>query len=164
MGNNKKIVAAISFVAVASFAAGAVWGQSAAKREPVITLLADVKWQPLDPNAGAAGPQAAVVFGDMKKKAPIGLLFKVPGGDGGEAGLHTHSSDFYGVSIAGSFHNWAEGQPEGPAITSGGFWMQPGKGVHNNSCDTKECIAFTYFPKGFDQQPAKAAPPAKKTP
>src|SRR4030095_14869471 len=89
MGNNKKIVAVISFVAVASFAAGAVWGQGAGKKEPVITLAADVKWQPLDTNAGVAGPQAAVVFGDMKKKAPIGLSVQAPGrGRGGGGSAH----------------------------------------------------------------------------
>jgi len=166
MGRNKQLVAVVSFIAVASFAAGAVWGKTTAKKkEPVIVMPADVKWEPLDPKAGAAGPQFAVVFGDMKKKAPLGMFMKFPGDF--KPGLHTHSSDYYAVPITGTMHNWLDGQPEGAGVGSGGYWMQPGKVPHDNHCAGKTgCSAFVYFPKGFDFKPAKAAgapaDPAKK--
>jgi hypothetical protein len=71
---------------------------------------AQVAFQPLDPkDVAGKGPQMSVVFGD-KGKGPVGFLLKTAPGE--RPGSHTHSSDFYGVVIQGTVHNFAAGGPD----------------------------------------------------
>jgi Domain of unknown function (DUF4437) len=145
------VVAALALPAFSASHAGA----------PAIRLTpADqIKYQPLDPKAGAAGPQVAVVFGQMNKKAPIGILLKTPAGF--KPGPHLHTSDNHVVVVRGTAHNFAAGGPEGSGIGPGGTWFQPGNADHDNHCTpTAECLLFVYLPKGFDFKPPKSA--AKK--
>jgi Domain of unknown function (DUF4437) len=151
-------VAAAVCAALAGFSAG-VW----AERSDKIVLVPpdEVKFSPLDPNdKEGKGPQAAVVFGNMKKRAPVGLLLKLP--PDGRPGPHTHSSDDYAVIIKGTMHNFSPGD-EGKGIGPGGWWKQPGKMVHDNHCEAgSECLLFVYLPRGFDFKPAKVAKAAAK--
>lgn len=141
---------ALALVAAASTAAFA-----APKKEIVTTASKDQKWVPLDPKAGDKGPQVAVVFGDMKKKGPIGFILKVP--PGFKAGAHTHSSDDYAVIIQGTVHNFkAPGTDTGPGLTPGGSWFQPGNEAHDNECEASSkdgCQIFVYMANGFDFKP-----------
>jgi uncharacterized protein DUF4437 len=142
-------IAAIT--ATGGFIAGTV---AAPSKTATTTAAKDEKWVPLDPKAGDKGPQISVVFGDMKAKAPIGFILKAPAGF--KPGPHTHTSDDYAVIISGSLHNFS-GTDEGPGVTAGGSWYQPGKQVHDNHCDgPAECLAFVYMPGGFDFVPAPA--------
>lgn len=138
----------------------------AGPKEITITQNKDLKWSPLDPKDTAGkGPQIAVIFGDMKKKAPIEFILKVPAGF--KAGPHTHTSDDYAVALQGTVHNFkAPGTDEGPGVTVGGTWFQPGGQPHDNECEASSkdgCQILVYMPNGFDFKPwaDKAAAPKK---
>src|SRR5205085_7379746 len=91
------IVAAVASAGAAGFAAGAL---AANGKQIVLVPPEEVKFAPADPNDKEGnGPQIAVVFGDMKTKAPMGFLLKVPAG--GKPGPHMHTSDDYAVIIKG---------------------------------------------------------------
>jgi len=141
------VVAAMGF-AGGVFAAGA-------KKEMVATKAEDVKWSPLDPkDTEMKGPSISVLFGDLKKKGPIGFLLHNPAES--TPGPHTHTSDDYAVVVKGTLHNW-EGDNEGPGLGPGSTWYQPAKQVHNNHCEKgSDCVVFVYMPNGFDFAPAKA--------
>src|SRR5215212_2470844 len=112
--------------------AGGVFA-AGAKKESVMTPAADVKWTPLDPkDTEMKGPSMSVVFGDMKKKGPLGFLIHNPADS--TPGPHTHTSDDYAVVVKGVQHNWS-GDNEGPALAAGSTWFQPGGQVHNNHCE-----------------------------
>jgi beta-alanine degradation protein BauB len=135
---------------------------AAKAKEIVVIPAAEVKFQPIDPNdKEGKGTLISVVFGDLKKKAPIGLLLKVPAGS--RSGPHTNTSDNYYVGITGLAHNFAPGADEGSALGPGGTWFQPGKMVHDHHCEEKggPCLSFVYMPNGFDFMSAKAVPEAK---
>jgi len=118
------------------------------------TPIGDVKWTPLVPQLGAKSPQMSVVFGDVKN-GPVGLLLKFP--PGFTPGPHTHSSDYYGVSIAGVVQDADVGKLEAsPKLGPGGHWMEAANHPHDNQCSPAgECIEFVYFPRGFDMKPFK---------
>ena len=122
------------------------------------TPPAQVSYRPLDPNDTLGkGPQISMVFGEMNKPAPVGFLFKVPGGF--RPGPHTHTQDYYSVVLEGLVHDFVPGATEGPAIGPGGFWFQAGNKVHDNHCaSATPCVIFIYSPSGYDYLPAKPAP------
>jgi len=141
--------AALSAAVVASRA------EAGATKEIALTPAAEVKYVPLDPaDKQGKGPQISVVFGDMKKKEPLGFYFKVP--PGFRPGPHTHSSDYHAIVLEGAVHDFAAGGDEGKAIGPGGHWFQPGKVPHDNHCaSATPCVIFIYTPQGFDFIPAK---------
>lgn len=126
-----------------------------ATKEIILTPPADVKFVPLDPDdSERRGPQISVVFGDMKKRAPLGFFFKVPAGF--KPGPHTHTSDYHAIVLEGAVHDFAAGGLEGPPIGPGGHWFQPGNLPHDNHCaSTTPCVMFIYTPHGFDFIPVK---------
>jgi hypothetical protein len=144
--------------------AGGVFAEKKAK-EIAVTPAADVKFMPIDPNdKEGKGPQISLVFGDLKKKGPVGVLLKTM--PGFRPGPHSHTSDDYVIGITGLTHNYLPGGDEGKPLGPGGFWFQPGKMDHDNHCEDKggPCMSFVYMPNGWDFIPAKAAaePKAKK--
>lgn len=151
-----KWIVALAVAVAVGFGGGVM---AAGKKDMALTGADEVQFQPLDPNdKEGKGPAAAVVFGDMKGKGPVGILLRVPAD--GRATPHTHTSDYYGVMIKGTEHNYAPGPDEGKALGPGSYWFQPGKQPHDNHCEAgAECLAFIYFPKGFDMKmvPAPAA-------
>jgi len=123
----------------------------------VITPAPDVKYQPLDPNdSERKGPQISILFGDFAKKAPVGFLFKVPGGF--RPGPHIHTADYYSVVVEGIVHDFAPGSAdEGSPIGPGGHWFQAGKVSHDNHCaSTTPCVIFIYSPRGYDYLPTNS--------
>jgi hypothetical protein len=160
----KHVVAVAMGALVLGFAGGA-W--AAKGKEMQLVTTGEVQWMPIDPKAGTAGPMMSVVFGDMKKKAPLGMLLKVT--PGGSPGPHIHTSDYWGVMITGTEHNFLSGATDkGKGLGPGSWWMQPGKMGHDNHCEPgTECTMFLYFPKGFDMMPdpkaaASVTPTEKK--
>ncbi|MFL5322169.1 MAG: cupin domain-containing protein [Myxococcaceae bacterium] len=151
-----------SAVVASVFAAGIAVGAGAMKAITV-TPADEVKWTPMDPTAGDKGPQWSLVFGDMKKKGPTGMLMKFPAGM--MPGAHTHTSDYYGVVISGTQKDFAPGEEASAKdLKPGSTWFQPGKMAHDNHCSADApCEIFAYFPNGFDFAPAKAAA-AKEAP
>ena len=152
-------------VSALSLLAGALTGALAEQshRVPQITRTPapEVKYQPLDPgDKQGKGPQISMVFGDMKVKAPVGFLFKVP--PGFRQGPHIHTQDYYSVVLQGVVHDFAPGADEGAAIGPGGHWFQAGKAPHDNHCaSTESCVIFIYSPEGYDYIPIKAAAPTR---
>jgi quercetin dioxygenase-like cupin family protein len=141
------------------------------KKDAVVTVAKDVKWTALDPKAGDKGPMLSVISGDVTKKAPIVFLLKLP--PDGRPGPHTHTSDDYATIVQGTMHNFkAPGTDEGPAVTPGGTWFQPGGEPHDNHCEASSkdgCILMVYMPTGFDVKPwvdpaAKKDAPKKDAP
>ena len=144
-----------------SAALGAAGGVFAAKSKAiVVTPDKDIKFQPFDPtDKEGKGPQIAVVFGDLTKKAPIGYLLKVPAGQSSPA--HTHTSDDYAVVIKGAMSNFAPGT-EDKALAPGGTWFQPAGVAHVNHCEAgTPCEVFVYMANGFDFAPAAPEAPKK---
>jgi quercetin dioxygenase-like cupin family protein len=96
-------------LSLASAGLGAAGGVFAAKsKEIVVTPDSEVKFQPLDPtDTEGKGTQISVVFGDLKKKGPVGYLLKVPAGATSPA--HTHTSDDYAVVVKGAMSNHPPG-------------------------------------------------------
>jgi len=163
----------VAVAALATFtllAAGAASAKDAAAKEGgakgakqmKVTPAEDVKFMPLDPNdKEGKGPQISVVFGDIKKKAPMGFFLKLPAGF--KPGPHMHTSDDYAVIVKGVVHNFPPGTDTGKGIGVGGTWHQPGNQPHDNWCEEgSECVLFVYVPKGFDFKPAKAPKTASK--
>jgi hypothetical protein len=153
------ILTVIGTLLVTAIASAAVAGQRSAKTPAiVVTPAADVKYRPLDPNdSEGKGPQIAIVFGDFATKAPVGFLFKVPGGF--RPGPHIHTADYYSVVLEGEVHDFAAGDPdEGKTIGPGGHWFQAGKVAHDNHCaSATPCVIFIYSPTGYDYIPVKKA-------
>jgi hypothetical protein len=146
-----KWVVALAVAVAVGFGGGVM---AAGKKDMAITPVDEVKWSSMDPNdKEGKGPQIAVVFGDLKKKAPLGVLLKLS--PDAKPGPHTHSSDYWGVTIKGVEHNFPPGPDTGKAIAPGGFWYQPANQPHDNHCEPgSECVVFLYFPKGMDFKPA----------
>jgi hypothetical protein len=143
----------IGFVLTLGLGVSAGYAIAKANKAAELVPAADVKWTPLDPKAGARGPQISVVFGDLKKKAPIGVLLKIPAG--AKPGPHTHTSDYWAVVVQGTQHNWPGTGDEGKALPVGSWWFQPGKAVHDNHCEAgTDCVMFVYMTRGFDMMPA----------
>jgi quercetin dioxygenase-like cupin family protein len=114
----------------------------------------ELKFMPLNPDAGDKGPMVSVLFGNMQKAGPLGLIAKVPAGF--SPGAHTHSSDDYVVGLSGKTHNFEPGPNKGKAIGVGGTWFQPANMPHDNYCEEREgCTFFAYFPDGFDFKPVQ---------
>ena len=139
-----------------------VAADAAAPAAPVATATAaaDMKFVPFNP-ADPKGNQISIIYGDMK--APTQLLLKIPAGS--KAPQHFHTSDYYGVVLAGAP---AHGDVEATAKTRtvGSVWFEPGKHSHFDACPGKEdclvLITFTgpldFIPVGADGKPLP--PPA----
>ena len=132
------------------FAAGIAVGGAAAKKEMVITPVSEVKWLPLHPELLDGGAQYSMLFGDLKKKAPAGVLLKYSEATGGYF-MHTHSSDYYGIEIFGTSTTTEPGQAAAAkALPPGSTWYVPAKLTHAHECPKGDCEMFVYFPNGYD--------------
>src|SRR5262245_11374603 len=98
-------------IAGVAFVAGHAIG-AAPKPASSYNALSELKWMPLDPNAGAAGPQLSVVNGDPMKGAHTSIL-KVPAG--GSAGMHTHTNEYWAVTVQGTATHWMDTETEAAA-------------------------------------------------
>jgi hypothetical protein len=152
---NRKSYLVLAVTLVVGISIGAM--AKGAAKEIVLTPAADVKWTPMDEKAGDKGPQMSVVFGDLKKKGPVGVMMHFPAG--AQPGPHTHTSDYWAVVIKGVEHDFAPGQAEGAKdLAAGSWWMQPGNMPHDNLCaKDAACDIFVYMPNGFDMKPVKVA-------
>lgn len=157
MTKTKSVLTSSLFVASGLGVFLSIASAARANRPPSITRTpaAEVSYHPLDPtDKEGKGPQIALVFGEMKKKAPVGFLFKVP--PGFRPGPHTHTQDYYSVVLQGTVHDFAPGADEGKAIDPGGHWFQAGMVPHDNHCASAvPCVIFIYSPAGYDYLPIK---------
>lgn len=144
---------AVAVVTAALGLAAGAWAAHTNSKDISLTQPSEVKWTPMNPQAGDKGPQLAVVFGDPSK-GPFGALMKFPAGM--RPGPHIHTSDYWGVVISGAMADFAPGD-EGKAVAAGGYYFQPAKVPHDNHCvEGADCVLFVYMPHALDSKPASA--------
>lgn len=88
---------------------------------------AEVAFQPLNPARGDAGPQAGVLWGDIREDVPTGTIIRFK--PGFSSPPHIHNITYRAVVISGAVHNddpTAEPMWMGP----GSFWTQPAGATH----------------------------------
>lgn len=138
-------LALVLVVAAASYVAGAAQGG-----KPVNLPVSALKWQPAAPNSPL---QIAMLWGDRSKPGEYGMLLKMPAGS--EAGRHSHTADYHGVAIQGTWVHTNDGAPP-RELPPGSYALQPGKQVHNDVCKgTTECILLIHQHAAGDFIPAK---------
>jgi hypothetical protein len=112
----------------------------------------DLKWTPLDPKAGAKGPQMAALWGDGAS-GPNGFFIKVPAG--GASPPHTHTADYHAVVLKGTVMNYAPEDKAPKEMGPGSYWFQPGGMSHITACKKgAECLSYVYVTGKFDMQMA----------
>jgi hypothetical protein len=130
-----------------------------AAKAAAVTEFKDMKWSPLDPS-NPKGPQVSIITGDMKT-GPVEFLLKVPAGF--KAPVHSHTSDYYAVEVAGA-HAHGDDEKSAKSHAIGSTYFEPAKHAHFDSCTSKEdCLTLVYFPNGFDFIPADAPKTAAAT-
>jgi hypothetical protein len=153
MKSQKKMMSVVAIAAAVGFGAGAWADHAKAAKAITLTQPAEVKWTPMNAQAGDKGPQLAVVFGDPSK-GPFGAFMKFPAGF--KPGPHTHSSDYWGVVLQGAMADFAPGSESKP-VAAGGYYYQPAKEVHDNHCvEGADCVLFVYMPQPLDSKPVVA--------
>jgi len=147
--------------AVLLLAAGGLSSSAAAKAKgnpPANVPTAEVKWEPYAPGVPL---QVGQIWGD-RNKGDHGMFLKLPAGF--EAGMHSHTSDYYGILVQGTWVHTNEGDTSAPKeLTPGSYVFQPGKQNHSDLCKSKiDCITFIYQDAKGDFIPAKAEKTAAK--
>jgi quercetin dioxygenase-like cupin family protein len=146
-------------IAGLAFVAGHAIG--AAPKVSKYMAVGELTWTPMDPNAGAAGPQLSPIDGDPMKGAHVSLM-KIPAGF--TAPMHTHTADYWAVGVQGTHVHWMETETEAAAkkLGPGGWWHVPGKVKHQDKCLAgADCIFVLVQKKKIDFKPVAAAAPAK---
>ncbi|MEM7778358.1 MAG: DUF4437 domain-containing protein [Pseudomonadota bacterium] len=111
---------------------------------------------PLNPARGDASPQAGVLWGDIRKDVPSGILLRFAKGFASPP--HIHNITYRAVVISGALHNddpTAERMWMGP----GSFWTQPAGESHITAATSDGgATAFLEILEGpYLVQPAKEA-------
>ena len=93
----------------------------------------DIDFVPLNPARGDASPQAGVLWGDIRKDVPSGVLLKFA--DGFSSPPHIHNVTYRAVVINGAVHN---DDPEAANMWMGpgSFWIQPAGELHITSAQS----------------------------
>ena len=122
----------LMLVACGSYAVGVAQGKA------VNIPAASLKWAPYAPGNPL---QVAALWGD-RTKGDYAMLLKMPAGF--EAGRHTHTGDYHGLSIQGTWVHTNDGAKP-VELPPGSYVLQPGKQVHNDVCKgTTDCILFVH--------------------
>jgi quercetin dioxygenase-like cupin family protein len=132
-----------------------------AKGPATITTMpfADAKWTNL---MGDGGPSMAPLWGDPTKSGESGFLLKLPAGFVSPA--HSHSHDYWAVTVSGKMSHWQDTQTEKDAVPLpvGSYVMMPAKLKHISKCAPgAECIVLVRMKDKFDFTAADAKGEAK---
>lgn len=101
------------------------------QKQSVTVMTADqVSYQPLNPTRGDASPQAGVLWGDITKDVPSGMLLKFA--EGFSSPPHIHNITYRAVVIDGEIHN-DDPDAVNMWMGPGTFWTQPAGEVHITS-------------------------------
>ncbi|MGJ8564584.1 MAG: DUF4437 domain-containing protein [Alphaproteobacteria bacterium] len=92
-----------------------------------VVLRPDITFQPLNPVRGDASPRAGVLWGDIEKDVPSGVLLEFA--DGFSSPPHIHNITYRAVVISGAVHNDDPGA-ESTWMGPGSFWTQPAGESH----------------------------------
>lgn len=99
-----------------------------AKKESKSLPFDQIQWQDYAPGVPL---KVATLWGDPAKGAH-GRYLKMPAGF--EAGIHSHTADYHGVLISGTWVHWDEGKSQDLELAPGSYVMQPGKVNHGDKC------------------------------
>lgn len=110
-----------------------------------VVLASEVVFQPLNPARGDASPQAGVLWGDIAKNVPSGVLLKFA--DGFSSPPHIHNITYRAVVISGAIYN---GDADAGKIWLGplSFWTQPAGGPHITAAAKGGATAFLEILEG----------------
>jgi quercetin dioxygenase-like cupin family protein len=142
---------AMWMLGMATLAVGAFGARSAlAKPAATITAMpfAAAKWTNL---MGDGGPSMSPLWGDPMKGGESGFLLKLPAGF--VSPMHSHSHDYWAVTVAGKMSHWSDSQTEKDAVALpvGSYAMMPAKLKHISKCAPgAECIVFLRMKDKFD--------------
>ncbi|MEO1207579.1 MAG: DUF4437 domain-containing protein [Pseudomonadota bacterium] len=111
-----------------------------------VVSSSQLEFIPLNPARGDASPQAGVLWGDIRKDVPSGVLLKFA--KGFSSPPHIHNITYRAVVISGAIHNddpGAERMWMGP----GSFWTQPAGENHITAAQSDGgAMAFLEILKG----------------
>ncbi len=100
------------------------------KQSVTVTTPDQVSYQPLNPARGDASPQAGVLWGDITKDVPSGMLLKFA--EGFSSPPHIHNITYRAIVIDGEIHN-DDPDAANMWMGPGTFWTQPAGEVHITS-------------------------------
>jgi hypothetical protein len=88
--------------------------------------------------------QLTVLWGDRDRDGSFGQLVTMP--PGFDSGLHSHSGDYHGVLVSGTWvHLDAKGEGEKTPLGPGSYVRQAGGELHVDKCvSTEPCVLFTF--------------------
>ena len=115
---NRILVGAVCAVAVAVAIGLPAHAGAAVEVVPSSSL----EFVPLNPARGDASPQAGVLWGDIRKDVPSGILLRFAKGFASPP--HIHNITYRAVVISGALHN-DDPQAERMWMGPGSFWTQP---------------------------------------
>lgn len=100
-----------------------------------VVLRSELEFIPLNPARGEAAPQAGVLWGDIRKDVPSGVLLKFA--PGFSSPPHIHNITYRAVVISGALYNGDENAAKmwmGP----GSYWNQPAGAPHITAASDDE--------------------------
>lgn len=157
----KRLVGALSFVAIAGIAASASAATPAhktaaakgAKPEALVSLPSkDLQWHDVP---GTGGIRAANVRGDITGKGPYEAFVEFPAGKANPHHFHTQALPT--VVLSGVFYAIFE---DGKKVQypAGSYYYIPGKLPHFSGCEPgANCVLFQYQNDHFDLVPVPTA-------
>ena len=115
-----------------------------------------LKFIPLNPARGDASPQAGVLWGDIRKDVPSGILLRFAKGFASPP--HIHNITYRAVVISGALHN-DDPNAERMWMGPGSFWTQPAGENHITAAPSNGgATAFLEILEGpYLVQPSKEA-------
>lgn len=121
-----------------------------------VVLRSELNFVPLNPARGDAAPQAGVLWGDIRKNMPSGVMLRFAAGFSSPP--HIHNITYRGVVISGALYNGDETAVKkwmGP----GSFWTQPAGEPHITAAGRNSgAIAFLEILEGpYLVQPSELA-------
>ncbi|MEO1280864.1 MAG: DUF4437 domain-containing protein [Pseudomonadota bacterium] len=125
MFNTKLLTLVVIIVATSIGSTQVLAGKTTPQAE--VVLRSKLEFVPLNPARGDAAPQAGVLWGDIRKDIPSGVLLKFA--PGFSSPPHIHNITYRAVVITGALYNGDENAQKmwmGP----GSYWNQPAGAPH----------------------------------
>ena len=133
------------WTSIGVIAAAIISTNAIAQHSSEVVLRSELEFISLNPARGDAAPQAGVLWGDIRKDVPSGVLLKFASGFSSPP--HIHNITYRAVVISGALHNddpTAKTMWMGP----GSFWTQPAGEDHITSAADGGATAFLEIMSG----------------
>ena len=116
-----------------------------AKSNAEVIQRSELKFISLNPARGDAAPQAGLLWGDIRKDVPSGVLLKFASGFSSPP--HIHNITYRAVVISGALHN-DDPNAKTMWMGPGSFWTQPAGEDHITSAAKGGATAFLEIMEG----------------